>query len=234
MCSVFAVLATLLAVTCHAYDAAADSCPEKPYPEFQKYAGNLGAFKIHLLNYKCFGGYERDVETIAAKAEAYISRRAPRVSKPAIVLDIDETALSNWRKIDASDFRFNPQCECGSAEQSSDDQGDLIAPTLELFNTAKAKGIAVFFITSRVDDKAEREATEANLRKVGYSGWTELIMRSANSEAPSIASYKAAQRASIEARSFRIIANVGDQESDLAGGHAERGFKLPNPFYYIP
>jgi hypothetical protein len=31
-----------------------------------------------------------------------------------------------------------------------------------------------------------------------------------------------------------IIANVGDQESDLAGGHAERMFKIPNPFDFIP
>jgi len=234
VCTVFAVLAALLAVTCQPNAAATDSCPEKRYPEVHKYAGNLGAFKIHLLNYKCFGGYERDVRTIAAKAEAYISRHAPQVKKPAIVLDIDETALSNWRKIDASDFRFNPQCECGSAEEISDDPGDLIAPTLELFNAAKAEGVAIFFITSRIDDEAEREATEANLRRVGYSGWAELIMQSPDGGAPSIESYKAAQRASIEARGFRIIANVGDQESDLAGGHAERGFKLPNPFYYIP
>jgi len=28
-----------------------------------------------------------------------------------------------------------------------------------------------------------------------------------------------------------IIANIGDQESDLAGGFAEKTFKLPNPFY---
>jgi acid phosphatase len=28
-----------------------------------------------------------------------------------------------------------------------------------------------------------------------------------------------------------IIANMGDQASDLAGGHAEKTFKLPNPFY---
>jgi hypothetical protein len=30
-----------------------------------------------------------------------------------------------------------------------------------------------------------------------------------------------------------IIANLGDQFSDLAGGYAERTFKLPNPFYSI-
>jgi hypothetical protein len=27
--------------------------------------------------------------------------------------------------------------------------------------------------------------------------------------------------------------NVGDQESDLQGGHVVRAFKLPNPFYFI-
>jgi hypothetical protein len=29
------------------------------------------------------------------------------------------------------------------------------------------------------------------------------------------------------------VVNLGDQESDLDGGHAERAFKLPNPFYFI-
>lgn len=45
--------------------------------------------------------------------------------------------------------------------------------------------------------------------------------------------YKSGERAEIEADGYRIIANVGDQESDLQGGHADRAFKLPNPFYFI-
>jgi hypothetical protein len=28
--------------------------------------------------------------------------------------------------------------------------------------------------------------------------------------------------------------NIGDQMSDLDGGFAERTYKLPNPFYFIP
>jgi len=32
----------------------------------------------------------------------------------------------------------------------------------------------------------------------------------------------------------RLIANIGDRDSDLAGGHAERAFKLPDPFYFTP
>jgi hypothetical protein len=30
------------------------------------------------------------------------------------------------------------------------------------------------------------------------------------------------------------VVNIGDQFSDLAGGFAERVFKLPNPYYFIP
>jgi acid phosphatase len=46
-------------------------------------------------------------------------------------------------------------------------------------------------------------------------------------------SYKSGERAKIERSGVRIIANIGDQESDLEGGHADRGFKYPNPFYFI-
>jgi hypothetical protein len=27
---------------------------------------------------------------------------------------------------------------------------------------------------------------------------------------------------------------MGDQESDLSGGYAEKTFKLPNPVYFLP
>jgi hypothetical protein len=34
--------------------------------------------------------------------------------------------------------------------------------------------------------------------------------------------------------SYTIIANMGDQPSDLACGHAEKAYLLPDPFYCIP
>ena len=46
--------------------------------------------------------------------------------------------------------------------------------------------------------------------------------------------YKSGARAAIEQQGYRIIANVGDRYSDLAGGHEDVGFKLPNPFYFLP
>jgi len=30
---------------------------------------------------------------------------------------------------------------------------------------------------------------------------------------------------------YVIVANVGDQNSDLVGGYCRKFFKLPNPFY---
>jgi len=41
-------------------------------------------------------------------------------------------------------------------------------------------------------------------------------------------------RARFEAVGYRIVVNMGDQPSDLAGGHAEKAVLLPNPFYRIP
>jgi acid phosphatase len=46
--------------------------------------------------------------------------------------------------------------------------------------------------------------------------------------------FKRAERAKIAARGFTIVANVGDQQSDLDGGYAERTFRVPNPFYFLP
>ena len=42
-----------------------------------------------------------------------------------------------------------------------------------------------------------------------------------------------AARATVERHGYTILANVGDQRSDLAGGHSLRRYKLPNPVYLI-
>ena len=42
------------------------------------------------------------------------------------------------------------------------------------------------------------------------------------------------ERTRIEERGYTILLTMGDQESDLTGGHAQATFKLPNPVYYLP
>ena len=47
--------------------------------------------------------------------------------------------------------------------------------------------------------------------------------------------YKSKTRAHIEDDlGYTIVANYGDQFSDLTGGYADRAVKLPNPTYYLP
>jgi len=46
--------------------------------------------------------------------------------------------------------------------------------------------------------------------------------------------YKSGTRAYIESQGYDIVADLGDQFSDLLGGYADKTFKMPNPNYYLP
>lgn len=204
---------------------------------------NLGELKQQLLVYRKSGDYARGLEAVAAQARASIEQHAGEVSRPALVLDIDETSLSNWPMIVADDFGYIPSgaCNrlpkgpCGAKAWELRATAATIEPTLTLFNAARAKGVSVFFITGR--DESERAATIRNLRRAGYHGWTRLVMKPVGLNVKSAADFKAPERAKIAAAGYTIIANMGDQPSDLAGGNPDdraRQFLLPNPFYRIP
>jgi len=203
---------------------------------------NLDELKQQLLAYQKSGDYERGLAAVAASAQAYVEAHAAGVTKPVLVLDIDETSLSNWPRIVADDFGYIPSgaCNqlpkgpCGARAWELKGAAPVIAPTLKLFNAARAKGIAVFFITGR--DESERAATIRNLHRAGYRDWTRLIMKPVGLKVKSAADFKAPQRAKIAAAGYTIIANMGDQPSDLAGGNPDDQagqFLLPNPFYRI-
>lgn len=203
-------------------------------------SNNLSEIKEALIAYHDNGQYERDLERIDDAAAAYVVERAGKVLHPALVLDIDETALSNWERMLANDFSYFPSgpCEalpkgpCGGPAYHALARSPAIAPTLGLAQIAQKHHVAIFFITGRYE--TERTATERNLHAVGYPEWIELFMRPDGTTTPSAADYKLPCRERIEQMGYTIIANVGDQPSDLAGAHAERVFLLPDPFYRIP
>jgi acid phosphatase len=200
---------------------------------------NLGQLKAQLYFYACSGAYDSDANKVAAAAQAYLAVRAGQVTKPALVLDIDETSLSNLPQELADDFGFIPDgpCEllpkgpCGFNAWVALAQAKAIDGTLALFNAAKAHNVAVFFITGRHAD--QEEATIKNLKAAGYDGWVGLTLRPDKDTRTTIG-YKSEAREKIAGEGYTIIVNVGDQHSDLAGGYAERAYKLPNPMYFIP
>ncbi len=213
--------------------------------------GTVGAgdYASALKSYHDSGAYAKDERTVDRRARSYLlervkalrsrpcrdhggapasGKRACAPLKPALVLDIDETSLSNYRYISASNFT-NTVGALALAVVNADDPP--VWPTLHLFEVARSHGIAVFFITGRPDNiPGVRSQTVTNLQGAGYQDWAGLSL---NPGGLATVPYKSGERAEIERRGYRIIANVGDQESDLQGGHADRAFKLPNPFYFI-
>jgi len=145
------------------------------------------------------------------------------------VFDIDETSLSNYEILYALDFAFVTGLLIPEIEKAKD---PAIRPTLKLYNHAIENGVAVFFITGRPEKI--REATAKNLKDVGYTKWNKLFLKPDDYDKKSVIPYKCGARKSIEDGGYYIVVNIGDQFSDLAGGYAEKTFKLPNPYYYIP
>jgi acid phosphatase len=231
--------------------AQADDCPPlrqarvppSPGPVDPIDPVNINWVKIQLTNYKA-GNYDYDIAAVLSDARLYVERRMKQsVTKPAVVLDIDETSLSNWPNLKADDFGFFLNVDCSSGELPCGfnnwvmlGTAPAIQPTLQFFDYLVSQNISVFFVTGRREK--QRGKTEENLAMAKFKGWTRLVTRPDDDNASSIIAFKSGEREKIEKEGYTILANVGDQRSDLEGNasgeHAECGFKLPNPFYFIP
>jgi predicted secreted acid phosphatase len=191
---------------------------------------NLGPLKAQITTYYSSGAWEHDVAAVDGAAERYIDTRVrSRVHRPAIVLDIDDTALSDYAYEKMHDYGYDPKSYDADLVAG---KFSVIAPTLSVVRDAAAHGVAVFFITGRRERL--RAATLANLRSVGYPTPAGLVLRPPSDHAKSVIPFKSGARRAIAARGYTILAAFGDQYSDLRGGYAEKTYKLPNPMYFIP
>ncbi|CZG44292.1 TPA: acid phosphatase [Legionella pneumophila] len=196
---------------------------------------NLSLIRKEIKNYYDSGLYYHELERTIKLAQEYIhqqyliNKNNKHPQKLAIVLDIDETSLSNYDKMVKRDFT-------GSKEQIHKEilaaNSPAIKPMLTLYKNALKQGIKVFFVTGR--QESERDATRTNLIKAGYTKWAGLYLRPNGYSSSSIIPFKSKAREMIAKKGYTIIASIGDQYSDIQGGYTKKGFKLPNPFYYLP
>ncbi|WP_329386850.1 hydrolase [Streptomyces sp. NBC_01351] len=157
-----------------------------------------------------YGTWQRDVATVIDGVRPAIEQRiatAKPGEKPAIVLDIDNSSLE-------TDFHWFWTVPTPA-----------IAKVRELTRYANERGVAIFFVTARPG--ILYSPTAWNLRTVGYPV-TGLYVRDLPALFGEVSAYKTAKRAEIEANGYTIIANIGNKESDLVGGHAELTVKLPD------
>jgi hypothetical protein len=197
---------------------------------------NLGKLELELKDYHdCKGNhgcYTSDLDRQAGMATRALVRavKLRQAANLAVVLDIDETSLSNWTEIRLADFAYDPAAWNRWVDQAS---APAIAGTLHFYEEAEKLGVAVFFITGRPE--SQRAATEKNLRSQGYAQWTALVLRKPDEAKTPTVTYKSAARQRIVAAGYRIAVNMGDQMSDLTGDpRADVSVKLADPFYYIP
>ena len=215
---------------------------------------NLTDLQTEIKTYKSSGAWDTQIAAVADEALTYLKHRLRHgVRKPAVVFDIDDTALSTYDEetgtstITGSGFGYyGPLWNYWAYEVK---EFPAIAANLELAKYALGTGVDVFYVTGRRESTATslnpstfattkvtiRTETIADLNAKGYTVADDahLYLRPTGDTNASVVPYKSGARASIEAKGYDIVLNIGDQRSDLDGGHADRAFKVPNPMYKI-
>ncbi|MEN2419151.1 HAD family acid phosphatase [Streptomyces rimosus] len=186
--------------------------------------------------------YAKQVRGITDSARNYLAKAAGKKhhGKPAIVLDMDDTTL----------LTYNYELQVGfhhtEAAQDKYLASTDMAPVFgmdRLVNWARGKGYEVFFVTGRKE--AQRAWSVRNLKNVGYKvplDRTHVYLKDKKNPPAYLpcgancttVQFKSGTRKHIEAQGYDIVANFGDQYSDLNGGHGDKTFKLPNPMYFLP
>jgi predicted secreted acid phosphatase len=184
-------------------------------------------------------------------------------AKKAIVLDVDDTTLATWNYEVFSNWAYNPttnaQFVTGEEFPAVPGMVDLVNQAAQegyaiFFLTGRPTTQADATLGNLTDsdtvgvDAGYPHPTQINATEDG------LFLKPAPTDYPAYlvsacandpvntsgqhvcttTDYKSATRAHIESEGYDIVANMGDQFSDLNGGYADRAFKMPNPNYYLP
>jgi hypothetical protein len=197
------------------------------------------------------------VADVGAQTLARLAGRNYHGEHPAIILDVDDTTLATWNYEISSNWAFNPVTNAAAVVA---EQFPAVPGMRDMVTSAAAEGYAIIYLTGR--PQTQEAATLGNLTAdnigvdAGYPAPTTLsdhedglftkpaiadypdYLKAACAGDPNgsctTVHYKSATRAHIESLGYEIVANFGDQYSDLRGGSANHTFKLPNPNYFLP
>jgi hypothetical protein len=198
-----------------------------------------------LHTYSPTGAYAAEMARLEARARDYLAhpyrgtnhhRHAP--GQKAVLFDIDDTTLNTYNYEIYSNFVYNPTTNAAFVNASA---FPAVPGMPGLVNWADDHGYTIFFLTGR--PITQLAGTRTNLLNVGYPAVpdSQLYLKDLSAPwlsscAPSCATtqYKSLTRQHVESLGYDIVANFGDQYSDLTGGFADKTFKVPNPMYYLP
>jgi predicted secreted acid phosphatase len=192
--------------------------------------------------------YAKDLARIESAAKKYIRSAAVKAEhkheKPAVVFDIDDTLLLSLDYEKKTNYTYN---SASWAEYVAKADRPAVFGTPELVAYAKSKGVEVFYNSGLKE--SQRVSAVANLKKVGADNNLDadhMFLKDAanppaylsgcatpNAWTCTTVQYKSGTRKHIESLGYEVIANFGDQFSDLDGGYADKTYKIPNPTYFV-
>ena len=200
-----------------------------------------------LHTYGPSSSYVQEMAGIEAEAQDYLAdpfqgkdKKTHPTGQKAVLFDVDDTTLNTYSYEIYSNFVYNPTTNAAFVNAAA---FPAVPGMPALASWAQAHGYTIFFLTGRPE--SQRAGTATNLVEQGYPVANDQLylkdltapwLSSCGTSVPACTTvqYKSLTRQHIESLGYDIVANFGDQYSDLTGGFADRTFKVPNPMYYLP
>ena len=142
---------------------------------------------------------------------------------PAVVLDLDETAMDNsayQTGLVTNGTEFSPKTWDAWVKA---ERATALPGAVEFAQYAQSKGVKVFYVTNRSAD--QEEATRRNAQALGFPMGGNVDTFLMSKEKPDWGSAKSTRRAAI-AKDYRIVLLFGDNFGDFSdaynGSEAER------------
>ena len=188
---------------------------------------NLQAAKKIVADYYESDKYSSALKNIIADAENDISKLDIHKNS-TVVFDVDETSLSNYESIKKIYFGYDPVKWDNWIYEA---KAPAILEVKQFYDFLITKKIKVIFLSSR--KSSQYEATYRNLTNAGYLEFDTLILKSNSDSSHTSLAFKSNQRELLTQMGYEIIADIGDQKSDLEGNDHGIQIKLPNYIYII-
>ena len=193
----------------------------------------------NLIRYYESGEYMKEFSSVANQAlktlKKAVADREPE-QRLAIILDVDETALSNIQLIFAA---YSLVYKVGDSVPQTfftpfqyPYHAPALWPVLTLYRYAVAHSVAVFFVSARRGEGLL--LTQKNLQEVGFTAWNDVMLLGPHDTEITSEVFKTRCRGEVAKRGYTIVLTLGDQNSDVNGPNTGKAFRLPNPFYYTP
>jgi len=188
---------------------------------------NLQLAKKNVVKYYESGEYSNDLKKIISDAEDDINKIKLQTNS-AVVFDVDETSLSNYESIKKIYFGYDPQKWDNWINEA---KAPAIPEVKQFYDFLIMKKVKVIFLSSRKG--SQYDVTYRNLKQAGYLEFDTLILKSNSDSNPTSLAFKSRQRELLTQKGYEIIADIGDQKSDLEGNDHGIQIKLPNYLYII-